>query len=132
MALYPSSPDESGFLPVRIASPKSRNWRSNGASEMAMGSDAPDATSRSTGAGSPESFSTSHVVSLSPEITAVALVPLLFTRYGYTGQKTVDALNSSVEPDENFIKAVTTPSDSLFFSDPNFQYPKTSEIPPVS
>ena len=33
------------------------------------------ATSFDTGAGSPESFSTSQVVSLSPEITAVPLVP---------------------------------------------------------
>ena len=71
----PLRPPTSGLRPVRMASPKSRNWRSNGSSEIAIGSDAPDATSFATGAGSPESFSTSHVVSLSPEMIAVPFVP---------------------------------------------------------
>ena len=52
-----------------------RNWRSNGSSEIAIGSDAPEATSFASGAGSPLSFSTSHVVSLSPVMTAVPFVP---------------------------------------------------------
>ncbi len=43
-------------------------------------SDAPDAISFCTGAGSPSSFSTSHEVSLSPEMTAVPLVPWISTR----------------------------------------------------
>src|SRR5271165_6446233 len=71
IARNPSSPAEIGLRFVRIASAKSRNCRSNGASEIAIGSDAPEATSRSSGGGSPKSFSTSQVVSLSPEITAV-------------------------------------------------------------
>src|SRR5580658_6715501 len=68
--LIPSSPDTLGFRPIRMASPKSKNCRSNGSSEIAIGSDAPDATSFDTGAGSPASFSTSHTVSLSPDTTA--------------------------------------------------------------
>src|SRR5207302_9728682 len=90
-AWYPSSPDTNCFRPVRIASPKSRNWRSNGSIEIAIGSDDPDATSFETGAASPEAFSTSHVVSLSPEIIAVPFVPWNSVRSVYPGQKAVAA-----------------------------------------
>ena len=74
-----------------IASPKSRNCRSKGSSEIAIGSLAPEATSFATGAGSPESFSTSHVVSLSPEMIAVPFVPWNSVRSVYPGQNAVDA-----------------------------------------
>jgi hypothetical protein len=65
---------------------------------MAMGSEAPDATSRATGAGSPESFSTSQVVSLSPEIMAVPFVPWNSVRSVYPGQKAVEAWITPVAP----------------------------------
>ena len=50
-----------------MAAPKSRSWRSKGASEMAMGSEAPEAPGPARGGGSPRAFSTSQVVSLSPQ-----------------------------------------------------------------
>ena len=61
--------------PVRMASAKSKNWRSNGASEIAIGSLAPEATSRVRGAGAPESSLTSHAVNESPVMMAVPFVP---------------------------------------------------------
>ena len=72
-ARKPSLPDEMGLRPEAMASPKSRNCRSNGASGIAIASDAPEATSCCTGAGGPESLETSQVVSLSPEMIAVPL-----------------------------------------------------------
>ena len=56
-----------------------------------MGSDAPEATSLVTGAGSPESLVTSQVVSLSPVMMAVPLVPWNSVRSGYPGQSAVEA-----------------------------------------
>ena len=41
IACTPSSPATSGLRPLAMASPKSRNWRSNGSSEIAIGSLAP-------------------------------------------------------------------------------------------
>ena len=58
-----------------------------------MGSDEPEATSFETGAGSPESFSTSHAVSLSPEMMAVPFVPWNSVRSVYPGQNAVAAWN---------------------------------------
>ena len=74
-ARCPSSPDTSGARLFAMASPKSRNWRSKGSSEMAIGSDAPEATDVDSGAGSPESSCTSHAVNRSPVMMAVPRVP---------------------------------------------------------
>src|ERR1035438_4954417 len=132
MACTPSSPATSGLRPLAMASPKSRNCRSKGSSEIAMGSLAPEATALATGAGSAESFSTSQVVSLSPETMAVPLVPWSSMRSVYPGQKALPIWITPVAPLENFMTALITSSDSILCRAPSCQKPQSSFTGPAS